>query len=162
MKEFINDVIINDTEIDLVRPLEIEIMATGDESSDYQYIVVNEEFNIHGIGKTKEEAINDLKCMFDYLYKDYGICSDDKLTENAIKLKKKILEILGADEGSILIIDVREMSYEDAKKEIIEYRKPPYNYDAGLAELVDALWLDIDVVMQIVDELNKEHQFRWI
>jgi len=157
MKEMINDVYINGIKIDLTRPLEIDIGEIDE--AGYKYMVSNEEFHIYGIGKTKEDAINDLKKHFDFLYKEYGLCSDNKLEKLALEYKKKVLQIIGAD-SDIWIVPLREMAYEDAKSEIIEYRNN-CNYNTWISELVEALWLDIELVTQIVEDIDKEYQFRW-
>ena len=160
MIEIINDVIINNTKINLIRPLEIEITET-DESPDYKYITTNEEFRIFGIGDTKDEAIDNLKDHFDFIYKEYGVCDDDKLEKLALEYKKEILEIIGAGEGTIWIVPVRDISYENAKNEIIEYRNGYDHYNGSISELVDALWIDIELIMQIVEDIDREYQFRW-
>ena len=55
----------------------------------------------------------------------------------------------------IVIVQLRETSYDDAKIEIIEYIK-----DAGrkvyISEIAEKLRLDIEVIMQVMDELESD------
>lgn len=55
----------------------------------------------------------------------------------------------------IIIVQLREPSYEEAKMEIVEYIK-----DAGrkvyISELAEKLRLDIELIMQIMEELERD------
>lgn len=55
----------------------------------------------------------------------------------------------------IIIVQLREPSYEEAKMEIIEYIR-----DAGrkvyISELAEKLRLDIELIMQIMEELERD------
>lgn len=159
MIEIINSVIINGIEISTTRPLEVEISEFEDDSV-YKYIVsTDDEWCEYGLGDTKEEAITDLKKQFDFLYKCYGCSPDCSLMNRAIGFKKDILELIGAGEGSIWIVPVRELLYKDAKKEILDYIN---SFDRiGVANLVEALWLDIELVSEIVNDIDCEYRFRW-
>lgn len=55
---------------------------------------------------------------------------------------------------SIKVIDVRDVTKEKAKKEIIEYLKE--NRKAYPSDVADALRLDFDHVLEIIKELIKE------
>lgn len=168
MIKIINDICINNTKIELAKPLEIEILEVEDGSyiaclndEDLYGYRNNDEFTFFSEGETIEEAIEQLNKEFDFLYKSYVCSPDNLLTEDTIQLKKNIQEIIGIDNSDIWIIPVRELSYKDAKNDIIEYRIS-FKHDADIIDLVEALWLDIELVIEIVEELDKEHQFRWI
>ncbi len=55
---------------------------------------------------------------------------------------------------TIEIIDIRDVSKENAKKEIIDYLKR--NRKAYPSDVADALRLDFDLVLEITKELAKE------
>ncbi|MBI2971008.1 MAG: hypothetical protein HYY37_01160 [Candidatus Aenigmarchaeota archaeon] len=55
---------------------------------------------------------------------------------------------------SIKIIDVRDLSKDKARKEVIEYIKD--NKQAYPSDISDALKIDFDMVLEIVKELAKE------
>lgn len=55
---------------------------------------------------------------------------------------------------SIKVIDIRDVSKEKTKKEVIEYLKE--NKKAYPSDVADALQLDFDLVLSIVKELIKE------
>ena len=55
---------------------------------------------------------------------------------------------------SIKVIDIRDVSKEKAKKEIIEYLKN--NKKAYPSDIADALKLDFDLVLEIIKDLAKE------
>ena len=55
---------------------------------------------------------------------------------------------------AVKVIDVRDVGYEKAKKEIIEYLKN--NKKSYPSEVADALRLDFDLVLSIIKELIKE------
>lgn len=168
-KEIIDDVIINDTKIELAIPFEVKIIKCEDGDylatidDDFMFGVgarVNDEFTFFGFGETINEAIENCKKEFDLIYKMYVCCPDDRLAENDIQLKKRARKIIGAD-SDMWTVPVREMTHEDAKREIIKYCKRFGKSDTDVVSLVEALWLDIELVEKIVEELDKEHQFRW-
>ncbi len=55
---------------------------------------------------------------------------------------------------SIKVIDVRDVSREKAKKEVIGYLKE--NKKAYPSDIADALGLDFDIVLEIIKELVQE------
>ncbi len=57
------------------------------------------------------------------------------------------------EENEIAIVPVRELEYEDAKKEIIEYIQK-VNRKVYISEIVENLWLDIGMTKQILEELD--------
>lgn len=59
---------------------------------------------------------------------------------------------------SISIIDMRNVSEEKAKKEVIEYLKN--NKKAYPSDIADALQLDFDIVLGVVKELIKEGRIK--
>lgn len=80
-------------------------------------------------------------------------------TDNAIIFKKEILDLICAGEGSMWIVPVRELSYKDAKKEICAYIN---SFDrTGVGSLVEGLWLYIDLIKEILNDIDREYQFRW-
>ena len=61
--------------------------------------------------------------------------------------------ILQSDE--IIIVPLREPSLEEAKLEIIEYLRDAEGRKVYISELAEKLRLDIELIMQIMDELEK-------
>lgn len=59
---------------------------------------------------------------------------------------------------SISVIDVRNVSEERAKKEIVEYLKN--NKRTYPSEIADSLQLDFDIVLGIIKELIKEGRIK--
>ena len=59
---------------------------------------------------------------------------------------------------SIRVINVRDVSTDKAKKEIIEYLKN--NKKSYPSDIADALQLDFDIVLNIVKELIKEGRIK--
>jgi Arc/MetJ-type ribon-helix-helix transcriptional regulator len=58
------------------------------------------------------------------------------------------------------IIKIREIEYEDAKKEILGYYR---SYDeAYISEVAEDLELDLELVLQITEELEKEGRLKGI
>lgn len=55
---------------------------------------------------------------------------------------------------SIKVVDVRDISKEKAKKEIIEYMSE--NKKAYPSDIADGLQIDFDLVLEILKELSKE------
>ena len=73
------------------------------------------------------------------------------------------------DEDSMLIVPLRELSYEDAKKEIIKYLENAGNRTVHVSEIVEKLSLDIELTAKILyqwrDQMCKnqcaEDRFYW-
>ena len=59
---------------------------------------------------------------------------------------------------SIKVINVRDVSMEKAKKEVVEYLKN--NKKSYPSDIADALQLDFDIVLDIVKELIKEGRIK--
>src|SRR3989344_7803562 len=59
---------------------------------------------------------------------------------------------------SIKVINVRDVSMEKAKKEVIEYLRN--NKKSYPSDIADALQLDFDIVLDIVKELIKEGRIK--
>jgi Arc/MetJ-type ribon-helix-helix transcriptional regulator len=58
------------------------------------------------------------------------------------------------------IIKLRDINYDDAKKEILGYYR---NYDeAYLSEVSENLELDLELVIQITEELEKEGRLKGV
>ncbi len=55
----------------------------------------NEELELFGCGKTLDEAFEDFKTVFESLVESYILEKDENLSDDALKLKKKLLEFLG-------------------------------------------------------------------
>lgn len=58
------------------------------------------------------------------------------------------------EENEIAIVPIRELTYEDAKKEIIDYIKK-IGRKVDTVEIVEELWLDIELTMQILEEIDE-------
>lgn len=58
------------------------------------------------------------------------------------------------EENEIAIVPIRELTYEDAKKEIIDYIKK-VGRKVDTVEIVEELWLDIELAMQILEEIDE-------
>lgn len=56
-------------------------------------------------------------------------------------------------ENEIAIVPVRELTYEDAKKEIVDYIKK-VGRKVDFIEIVEELWLDIELVIQILEDIE--------
>ncbi len=59
---------------------------------------------------------------------------------------------------SIKVINVRDVSMEKAKKEVIEYLRN--NKKSYPSDIADALQLDFDIVLDIIKELAKEGRIK--
>lgn len=57
--------------------------------------------------------------------------------------------------NEIIIVPLREPSLEEAKLEIIEYLRDAEGRKVYISELAEKLRLDIELIMQIMDELEK-------
>ncbi|MDI6723100.1 MAG: hypothetical protein QMD61_00485 [Methanobacterium sp.] len=58
------------------------------------------------------------------------------------------------------VIKIRDIDYEDAKKEILGYYR---SYDeAYISEVAEDLELDLELVLQITEELEKEGRLKGI
>ena len=55
---------------------------------------------------------------------------------------------------SIKIGDVRDVSYEDAKKEIMAFIRDKKPENIHPSDIVSDLWLDIDVVFKVLGDLG--------
>lgn len=56
----------------------------------------------------------------------------------------------------IVVVQIRELSYEDAKKEIMQYIEKSKDRNIYISEIVKELRLDIELVIDIVTEW-KDH-----
>lgn len=54
----------------------------------------------------------------------------------------------------IVIVPLRELSYEDAKREIAEYIQHAGNRKVYVSELAEELRLDIELILQVIEELG--------
>ena len=55
---------------------------------------INEDLVIYGSDETREGAIVCAAGDFRFAYRDIALCDDDKLSEQAIKLKQRLLSIV--------------------------------------------------------------------
>jgi hypothetical protein len=56
----------------------------------------------------------------------------------------------------IIITSVRDISYADAKEEIIKYKESMGNRKVYISEIAEKLKIDFDLIESIVDELQNE------
>lgn len=68
-------------------PLKVEY-----DNINYVWCLENEELELYGCGETFEEAMENLKIVFEALIEEYLLESDDVLSEKAIELKRKLSE----------------------------------------------------------------------
>ena len=54
----------------------------------------------------------------------------------------------------IVIVPLRELSYKDAKREIVKYIGSVGNRKVYISEIAEKLRLDIELIMQIFEELE--------
>jgi len=55
----------------------------------------NDEYNIYAYGKSQKDAEQDVFNEFELQYKEYAMENDNKLDENAKKLKYRLLAVFG-------------------------------------------------------------------
>ena len=105
------------------------------------------------MGKTKEVFLPPIRVdeelikELDKLVYRFGYRSRSELVREA--LKDKISELKGMD-----IVQIREVSKEEAKEEILEYiqgRDRVYAY-----EIANELRLDLSLTFEVIEELFKE------
>lgn len=58
----------------------------------------------------------------------------------------------------IVIVPLRELSYDDAKREIIRYIQKVGNRKVYISEIAEQLRLDIELIMQILREIEHQNQ----
>lgn len=83
-------------------------------------------------------------------------------------LEKEVVELRGIvstlqkisaqDTGPV--VELRDISYEDAKAEITQYFSDHHGQDLDADDIQDALRIDIDTVIQVCEELEQEGQIR--
>ena len=105
---------------------------------------------LHGQDQTLSWESNEIPVLsfergvgFDY--------SGIKASNNFSTLRERL--ILPSDE--IIIVPLREPSFEEAKLEIIEYLRDAEGRKVYISELAEKLRLDIELIIQIMDELEK-------
>lgn len=59
-----------------------------------------------------------------------------------------------------LILSIRELSHEDAKREIANYIKNAGDRKVYISELAEELILDIELIMEIIEELKTETRLK--
>ncbi|MEM2191822.1 MAG: hypothetical protein QW540_10405 [Archaeoglobaceae archaeon] len=74
----------------LKRPLIIKVSCDGE-----IWCFENDELEIYGCGKSFEDASKDFKIVFDALVESYIFEADEKLSESALELKKKLSQFVG-------------------------------------------------------------------
>ncbi|ACV25378.1 hypothetical protein QIT38_gp38 [Methanocaldococcus fervens tailed virus 1] len=74
----------------LKEPLKFKVIY-----DDKVWYLDNRELNLVGCGNTLEDAIKDLEEEFDFMIEEYLYEGDENLHESALRLKKKLKEILG-------------------------------------------------------------------
>lgn len=80
----------------------------------------------------------------------------DMLHSEVSKLKKELDEIKKADKSHIIVL--REISREDAKKEIVELLDNLKGEQIYPSDMADKLSIDFLMVMDILDELEQEEE----
>jgi hypothetical protein len=105
---------------------------------------------LHGQDQTLSWQSNEIPVLslergvgFDY--------SGIKASNNFSTLRERLIPL--SDE--IIIVPLREPSFEEAKLEIIEYLRDAEGRKVYISELAEKLRLDIELIMQIMDELGK-------
>jgi hypothetical protein len=56
--------------------------------------------------------------------------------------------------SEIEIVQVRELSYEDAEREIVEYVRNAGNRKVYASEIAEALVIDFDLIEEVMEELS--------
>lgn len=82
---------------------------------------------------------------------------ENRLSEIEKKMEAllKIAEIVEPTE-----INIRDISYDQAKKEITEYFKAHHGETVDAADLEEYLGIDIEIAIQVCEELEKEGQIK--
>ena len=60
--------------------------------------------------------------------------------------------------NEILITDVRHLSYNDAKKEIVNYIKQNENRKVYISELAEIFKLDIELIAKIINNYEQNNR----
>lgn len=79
--------------------------------------------------------------------------STDNFHDYFIKARKPPKGI-SDDNFDIIIREVRDLSYEEAKQELLDYVDK--NKKIYLSKILTDLWLDVELVLEILGELKKE------
>ena len=66
--------------------------------------------------------------------------------------------ILVTDE--IIISDVRELTYEQAEKEILEYINKIGNREVHVSEIAEKLLIDIDLIAEVLDKVMSNEELK--
>jgi hypothetical protein len=80
--------------IKLLKPIKLHVEYDKD---DEIWCIRNDELNIIGCGMTYDDALEDLKIVFESVCSEYTHCPDEQLTEDAILLKNKLLKYVGVE-----------------------------------------------------------------
>ena len=80
--------------IKLLKPIKLHVEYDKD---DEIWCIRNDELNIIGCGMSYDEALEDLKIVFESVCSEYTHCPDEQLTEDAILLKNKLLKYVGVE-----------------------------------------------------------------
>ena len=78
-------------------------------------------------------------------------------------LKQEIAEMKGMFEGlgtAEPVFELRQVSHEDAKREIKQYFQAHHGKSIDAADLQEALGIDIQMVIQICQDLEREGQIK--
>jgi len=95
------------------------------------------------IGATEYKEVDDIVKTGKYI-------SNSDFVREAIRDKLKALKV----------IKIREVDYQTAKKEILGYYKK-YN-EAYISDVANDLELDIELIVNIVEELEKENRLKGV
>jgi len=90
-----------------------------------------------------------------YLDWDTGIYPVKSLIDRVTSLENKIEELAGGRE-----IEIREISFAQAKKEIRQYFKHHHGEDITAADLEDELGIDFELASEVCESLEKEGKIR--
>ncbi len=112
------------------------LRKAGENLSEVQYKIVNEDY-FYGKGKSLENRVLELEDKV-------------KTLENKFQNISKLLE--DTDE----IIELRNVSYDQAREEIARYFREHDGEEIGYEELVEELRIDPGMVVRVCDELMKE------
>ncbi|EHQ36073.1 hypothetical protein [Methanoplanus limicola] len=83
-----------DENMNLSYPLDVTVEWDNEES---EYILTNDEFSLLGVAGNLKDAMAEIEVGVQFLYDEYLLEDDKKLTNKAIELKKRIAVLFGVE-----------------------------------------------------------------